>query len=66
MMIRHLIVSAAMATEDPIALEHRTSGFVWSTMRVGLTIAALRGEGTVTNGIWAAISESDDAAAEAI
>ncbi|MGO9178411.1 MAG: serine hydrolase, partial [Candidatus Limnocylindrales bacterium] len=63
-----IAISAVGVGQDPIPLGDWESGPAWSTMKVPLTIAALREEGppTVTDAITAAITESDNAAAESI
>ena len=63
-----LAVSAVGANPDPVPLGDWQSGPAWSTIKVPLTIAALREEDPpeVTNAMIAAIAESDNAAAESI
>jgi hypothetical protein len=63
-----LVISAVGANAKQRALGDWTSGPAWSTMKVPVAITAL-GEGnppTVTDSMRAAITESDNAAAESI
>jgi hypothetical protein len=63
-----IAVSAAGSREAPITLGDWQSGPAWSTIKVPLIIAALRQENPpkVTDAMTAAITESDNAAAESI
>lgn len=63
-----LAVSAVGSGNAPIALGHWQSGPAWSTMKVPVAIAALRERtpAEVTPEMTAAITESDNAAAESI
>ena len=63
-----IAVSAAGGREAPITLGDWQSGPAWSTIKVPLIIAALRQENPpkVTDAMTAAITESDNAAAESI
>jgi hypothetical protein len=63
-----IAVSAVGAGAAPIALGHWQSGPAWSTMKVPVAIAALREEDRpkVTPAMTAAITESDNAAAESL
>jgi hypothetical protein len=61
-------VSAVGAEQDPMTLGEWQSGPAWSTIKVPLVIAALREEKPprVTDAMVAAITESNNAAAESI
>lgn len=63
-----VVVSAAGANPKQLVLGDWSSGPAWSTSKVPLTITALREENppTVTDSMRAAITESDNAAAESI
>ena len=63
-----LVISAVGASPTQLVFGDWTSGPAWSTSKVPLTIAALREENppTVTDLMRAAITESDNAAAESI
>ena len=63
-----IAVTAVGAGQPPITLGDLQSGPAWSTIKVPLVIAALREEQqpTVTDAMRAAITESDNAAAESI
>jgi hypothetical protein len=63
-----IAVSAVGSERPPIALGHWQSGPAWSTIKVPVAIAALREElqPEVTTEMTAAITESDNAAAESI
>jgi hypothetical protein len=63
-----IAVTAVGAGQPPITMGDLQSGPAWSTIKVPLAIAALREEDpqTVTPAMSAAITESDNAAAEAI
>jgi hypothetical protein len=63
-----LAVSAVGSGKAPITLGHWQSGTAWSTIKVPLAIAALREEhpAAVTTAMTAAITESDNAAAESL
>jgi hypothetical protein len=63
-----IAVSAVGAGQPPITMGDIQSGPAWSTIKVPLAIAALREEDppTVTPAMSAAITESDNAAAETI
>ncbi|HEX4586910.1 MAG TPA: hypothetical protein VH185_02955 [Mycobacterium sp.] len=63
-----IAVTAVGSGQPPIALGDLQGGSAWSTIKVPLTIAALREENppTVTATMKAAITESDNAAAETI
>lgn len=63
-----IAVSAADSREAPITLGDWQSGPAWSTVKVPLIIAALREANPpkVTDAMTAAITESDNAAAESI
>lgn len=63
-----IAVSAVGTGQTPIMLGDWHSGPAWSTIKVPLDIAALREENPpkVTNAMTAAITESDNAAAESI
>jgi hypothetical protein len=63
-----IAVSAVGARQAPIMLGDWQSGPAWSTIKVPLIIAALREENPpiVTDAMTAAITESDNAAAESI
>lgn len=68
----HAVMGIAMtavgADQNPVMLGDWQSGPAWSTMKVPLTIAALRAEDRpeVSDAITVAITESDNAAAESI
>lgn len=63
-----IVISAVGAHPTQLVFGDWTSGPAWSTSKVPLTITALNEEKppTVTNAIRAAITESDNAAAESI
>lgn len=63
-----IAVSAVGSRQPPILLGDWQSGPAWSTIKVPLVIAALREQNppTVTDAMTAAITESDNAAAESI
>jgi hypothetical protein len=63
-----IAVTAVGAGQPPITMGDLQSGPAWSTIKVPLAIAALRQEDppTVTPAMSAAITESDNSAAEAI
>jgi hypothetical protein len=63
-----IAISAVGSDTAPIALGHWQSGPAWSTIKVPLAIAALREEDppNVTPAMTAAITESDNAAAESL
>ncbi len=63
-----IAISAVGAGQVPITLGDWQSGPAWSTIKVPLTIAALRATDppTVTDAMTLAITESDNAAAESI
>jgi hypothetical protein len=63
-----VVVGAVGSNEDPIVLGDLQIGKAWSTMKVPLAIAALQEEHPpkVTDTMTAAITESDNAAAEKI
>jgi hypothetical protein len=63
-----IAISAVGANPKQLVLGDWTSGPAWSTSKVPLTITALREENppTVTDSMRAAITESDNAAAESI
>jgi hypothetical protein len=63
-----IAVGAVGSTNPPISLGDWTSGPAWSTIKIPLALAGLRQDDshTVTDPMKAAITESDNAAAEAI
>lgn len=63
-----LVISAVGPNPKQLVFGDSVSGPAWSTMKVPLTITALREEDspTVTDSMRAAITESDNAAAESI
>jgi hypothetical protein len=63
-----IAVSAVGSGQDPMTLGDWQSGVAWSTIKVPLIIAALRQRDspTVTAAMRAAITESDNAAAESV
>ena len=63
-----IAVSAVGGGQEPMQLGEWKSGPAWSTIKVPLVIAALHNDEshTVTDSMTAAITESDNAAAEAI
>ena len=63
-----IAIAPARNGTAPVVLGQWTIGPAWSTMKVPLVIAALRqpGQGDVTNEMRAAITKSDNDAAEAI
>jgi hypothetical protein len=61
-----LVISAIGANPRQLEFGDWTTGPAWSTSKVPLTIAALDEENPPTASMWAAITESDNAAAESI
>jgi len=63
-----IAVSAVGSGQDPMTLGDWDTGVAWSTIKVPLVIAALRQDHppTVTAAMTAAITESDNAAAESV
>lgn len=63
-----LVISAVGANPEPLVFGDWTSGPAWSTMKVPVAITALGEENppTVTDAMRAAITQSDNAAAESI
>ncbi|MGA8544175.1 MAG: hypothetical protein WB785_02805 [Mycobacterium sp.] len=61
-----LVISAVGANQKQLVFGDWTTGPAWSTSKVPLTIAALGEENPPTDAIRAAITESDNGAAESI
>jgi hypothetical protein len=63
-----IAISAVDSGQEPLVLGDFRSGAAWSTIKVPLVIASLRAENPplVTPAMTAAITESDNAAAEAL
>ncbi|MGE5694619.1 MAG: hypothetical protein ACM4D3_05105 [Candidatus Sericytochromatia bacterium] len=61
-----LAVAPAGNGDSPLSFGAWETGPAWSTIKVPLAIAAYREDGEVTNDMRAAITESDNAAAESV
>jgi hypothetical protein len=61
-----IVLAPVGATGKPVELGRWTSGPAWSTIKVPMIMAALRETDRITHAMTAAITESDNQAAEAI